>query len=45
MTTYGKKLGSGGSAAGLTDVFNSSLPGDYMQAGKTYTPGGIWASD
>jgi len=45
MTTYGQKLGSGWSSAGLTDVFNSSLPGDWMQAGKTYAGTDKWAMD
>jgi hypothetical protein len=44
MSTYGQKLGSGWSAAGLTDVFNSALPGDYMQAGQTYKPDNKWGN-
>jgi|TARA_R100001530_G_scaffold76094_1_gene53413 hypothetical protein len=45
MSTYGQHLGSGWSSAGLTDVFNSKLPGDYMQASKSWMPGKAWAMD
>ncbi len=43
MANFSSYLGSGWSADGITDVFNSRLPGDYMRAGKAYNPGGTWA--
>ena len=45
MATYAKKLGSGWSPAGISDVWGSSLPGDYMQAGQTYGGTDKWAMD
>ena len=43
MANFSDYLGSGWSPDGLTDVFNSKLPGDYIKAGRAYNPGGTWA--
>tara|TARA_R100000781_G_scaffold57889_3_gene37362 strand:- start:165 stop:443 length:279 start_codon:yes stop_codon:yes gene_type:complete len=45
MTTYGQKLGSGWSPAGISDVWGSKLPGDYMAAGHSYGADDKWAMD
>ena len=45
MATYAKKLGSGWNPAGLSDVFGSSLPGDYISAGQSYGANDKWAMD
>jgi hypothetical protein len=45
MSTYGKQLGSGWSPAGISDVWGSKLPGDYMAAGHSYGADDKWAMD
>ena len=38
MSTYGQKLGSGWTPTTISEVWGSTLPGDYMSAGKTSIP-------